>query len=167
MSAQTPTPQSGRGWWKLIVLLAIVLAVAAVGAGVTNPKLPTWYAALNKPAFNPPARAFAPVWAVLYVLMAVAAWRVWDSSAPAAEKRGALAYFAIQLALNALWPPVFFGLQRPVSGLIVILVLLAAIWATLWRFYRIDPVAGLMLVPYLAWVAFATVLNAAIVGLNP
>jgi benzodiazapine receptor len=167
MSAQTPAPRPRRGWWKLIVLLAIVFAVAAVGAGVTSPKLATWYGGLNKPAFNPPAWVFGPVWAVLYLLMAVAAWRVWEADAEAAEKRGALAWFAIQLALNALWTPVFFGLQRPVSGLIVMLVLMAAVAATLSRFYRVDRVAGLLLVPYLAWVAFATVLNAAIVGLNP
>jgi translocator protein len=123
MSVTTPTPHSRRGRWKLIVLLLIVCAVAAAGATVTVPNIATWYAALNRPVFSPPAWVFAPVWAALYGLMAVAAWRVWVAPAEAAEKRGALAHFAIQLTLNALWPPVFFGLQRPVSGLIVMLVL--------------------------------------------
>jgi benzodiazapine receptor len=167
MSVTTPSPSSGRSWWKLIVLLLIVCAVAATGAIVTVPKIATWYAALNKPAFNPPAWVFAPVWVVLYGLMALAAWRVWEAPAAPSEKRGALAHFAVQLVLNALWPPVFFGLQRPVSGLILMLVLLAAVCTTVRRFYLIDPLAGSMLLPYLAWVAFATVLNAAIVGLNP
>jgi benzodiazapine receptor len=167
MSVTTPSSGSGRSWWKLIVLLLIVCAVAATGAIVTVPKIGTWYAALHKPAFNPPAWVFAPVWVVLYGLMALAAWRVWEAPAAPSEKRGALAHFAVQLVLNALWPPVFFGLQRPVSGLILMLVLLAAVCTTVRRFYLIDPLAGSMLLPYLAWVAFATVLNAAIVGLNP
>jgi benzodiazapine receptor len=166
-SVTTPTPHSGRGRWKLVVLLLIVCAVAAAGATVTFPKLATWYAALNKPAFNPPEWVFAPVWAALYGLMAVAAWRVWEAPGAPSEKRGALAHFAIQLMLNALWPLVFFGLRRPVSGLIVMLVLLVAVGTTLRRFYLIDRLAGLLLLPYLAWIAFATVLNAAIVGLNP
>ena len=167
MSVTTPTPHSGRGRWKLVVLLLIVCAVAAAGATVTFPKLATWYAALNKPAFNPPEWVFAPVWAALYGLMAVAAWRVWEAPGAPSEKRGALAHFAIQLMLNALWPLVFFGLRRPVSGLIVMLVLLVAVGTTLRRFYLIDRLAGLLLLPYLAWIALATVLNAAIVGLNP
>jgi translocator protein len=167
MSVTTPSPRARPGRWKLVVLLLIVCAVAAAGAAVTVPKIPTWYAALNKPAFNPPTWVFAPVWAALYALMTMAAWQVWEAPANSADQRGALAHFAVQLALNALWPPVFFGLQRPVSGLIVMLVLLAAVGTTLRRFYLIDRLAGVMLLPYLAWVAFAAVLNAAIVGLNP
>ena len=166
MSVTTPV-RSARGRWKLIVLLLIVSAVAAVGAAVTLPKIGGWYAGLNKPVFHPPAWVFAPVWAALYGLMAVAAWRVWEAPAEAAEKRAALAHFALQLILNALWPPVFFGLERPVSGLILMLVLLVAVGATMRRFHQVDRLAGLMLFPYLAWVAFATVLNSAIVGLNP
>jgi translocator protein len=167
MSVTTPTPRAGRGRWKLVVLLLIVGAVAAAGAAVTFPKIDTWYAGLAKPAFNPPTWVFAPVWAALYGLMAVAAWRVWEAPAEPAATRGALAHFTIQLMLTLLWPLTFFGLQRPVSGLIVMLVLAAAVATTARRFYLIDRLAGLMLLPYLAWVAFATVLNAAIVGLNP
>jgi benzodiazapine receptor len=166
MSGATPV-RSARGRWRLIALLLIVSAIAAVGAAVTLPKIGSWYAGLNKPVFHPPTWVFVPVWAALYGLMAVAAWRVWEASAEAAEKRAALAHFALQLLLNALWPPVFFGLQRPVSGLILMLVLLVAVGATVRRFHRIDRLAALMLLPYLAWVAFAAVLNAAIVGLNP
>ena len=155
------------GWGKLLVLLVLVFAVATAAALFTAPKIATWYAALAKPAFTPPAWAFAPVWLVLYVLMAVAAWRVWTVPAEPSAVRAALALFAAQLALNALWSPVFFGLQKPVSALLVIVALTGMVAVTLRRFYLIDALAGLMLVPYLAWVLFATVLNAAIVGLNP
>lgn len=167
MSVTTPTPRSGRGWWKLIVVLLIVCAVAAAGATITVPPVATWYAALHKPAFNPPAWVFVAVSAAQCGLMAVAVWRVWEAPAALAEKRGAFGHFAIQLTLGALWPLVFFALQRPVSGLILVLALLAAVGSTARRFYLIDRLAGLVLIPYLAWVAFVTVLNAAIVGLNP
>ena len=166
MPEGTALPRA-RNWWKLIVLLAIVAAVAAMGASLSAPKVPGWYAALAKPVFMPPSWVFGPVWTVLYGLMALAAWRIWDAPSPAAHRREALAFFAMQLVLNALWPAVFFGMQKPVSGLIVIIFLLSAVVATLLRFQRIDRVAGLLLVPYLAWVGFATLLNAAIVGLNP
>jgi benzodiazapine receptor len=167
MPVTAPTPRSGRGWWKIIVVLLIVCAVAAAGASIAVPPVTTWYAALHKPAFNPPAWVLVAVSAAQCGPMALAAWRVWEAPATSAERRGAFGHFAIQLTLGALWTLVFFGLQRPVSGLIVMLVLLAAVGTTLRRFYLIDRLAGVMLFPYLAWVAFATVLNAAIVGLNP
>jgi translocator protein len=167
MSVTTPTPRSGRGWWKIIVVLLIVCAVAATGASIAVPPEATWYAALHKPAFNPPAWVLVAVSAAQYGPMVLAAWRVWEAPATLAEKRAAFGHFAIQLTLGALWTLVFFGLQRPVSGLIVMLALLAAVGSTARRFYLIDRLAGLVLLPYLAWVAFVTVLNAAIVGLNP
>jgi benzodiazapine receptor len=153
---------------KLLVLagfLVLVFVVAAIGGAVTFPKIPTWYAALAKPSFNPPSWVFGPVWTTLYVLMAVAAWRV--SLAPAgAARRQALVWFFIQLALNCAWSPVFFGLERPVLALGVIVALLIALALTIVHFLRVDRLAGWMLVPYIVWVAFATVLNGAIVALN-
>ncbi len=166
MSVTTPTPRSGRGWWKIIVVLLLVGAVAAAGANIAVPSAATWYAALHKPAFNPPAWLLVAVSAAQCGLLALAAWRVWEAPAALTEKRAALGHFAIQLTLGALWTLVFFGLQRPVSGLVV-LALLAAAGSTARRFYLIDRLAGLILIPYVAWVAFVTVLNAAIVGLNP
>jgi translocator protein len=167
MLVTTPTPRSGRGWWKIIVVLLIVCAVAATGASIAVPPATTWYSALHRPAFNPPAWVLVAVSAAQYGPMALAAWRVWEAPATPAERRGAFGHFAIQLTLGALWTLVFFGLQRPVSGLILMVVLLAAVASTARRFYLIDRLAGLVLLPYLAWVAFVTVLNAAIVGLNP
>jgi tryptophan-rich sensory protein len=154
-----------RKWLVLALLLVLVLAVSAVGGWITAPKIPGWYAGLNKPWFSPPSWVFAPAWTILYLLMALAAWRVW--LAPAGEARsGALVWFFAQLALNALWSPAFFGLEAPRLGLAVIATLVVAVAMTVWRFFDVDRLAGWMLVPYLGWIAFATVLNAAIVVLN-
>jgi benzodiazapine receptor len=162
---RVPTP--AEQWLVLGLLLALVFAISAVGSAVTLPKIPTWYASLNKPSFNPPPWVFGPVWAVLYVAMAVAAWRVWRAPADAGQRRRALTVFALQLALNALWSPVFFGWQWPALGLVIIVAMWAFIAATTVAFWRIDRPAGLLFVPYLAWVSFATVLNGMIVALNP
>src|SRR5690606_7206741 len=113
-----------------------------------------------KPWFNPPSWVFGPAWTILYVLMAVAAWRVWLAPESVA-RRTALIFFAVQFALNAVWSPAFFGLESPRLGLAVILVLLVALAAAVWRFFAVDRAAGWMMVPYLAWVAFAALLNGA------
>jgi tryptophan-rich sensory protein len=151
-------------WAGLALSLAVVAAVSAVGSLVTLPKIPGWYATLAKPVFNPPAWVFGPVWTTLYVMMAVAVWRVWLAGDP--RRRAALAWYGAQLALNAAWSQVFFGLERPRWALAVILALLATVAATAWRFWSIDRLAGWLLAPYLAWLAFATVLNGAIVAMN-
>ena len=142
----------------------IVAAVALVGSSVTLPKIPTWYASLAKPSFTPPNAVFGPVWTILYVMMAVAVWRVGATADPTRTR--AMAVFVVQLALNAIWSPVFFGLEAPRLGLAVIIMLLVALTATLAMFWRIDRLAALLLAPYLAWVCYATALNAAIVALN-
>ena len=153
-----------QNWVALAVSLALVAAVSAAGSLVTLPKIPGWYAALAKPAFNPPAWVFGPVWTALYIMMAIAAWRIWWGTDP---RRGpALWWYAAQLALNAAWSQVFFGLERPGWALVVIVALLAMVAATAWRFWSIDRIAGWLLVPYLAWVGFASLLNGAIVRLN-
>jgi tryptophan-rich sensory protein len=154
-----------RKWLALALLLIVVFAVSALGAAVTSPQISGWYAALNKPPFQPPSWVFGPVWTVLYIVMGVAAWRVW--LAPASRtRRAALIWFALQLLLNAMWSPAFFGLQAPRLALAVIVLLLAALAITVMRFFAVDRVAGWMMLPYLAWVAFATLLNASIVWLN-
>jgi tryptophan-rich sensory protein len=153
----------GRRWLVLVFWLAVVAAVAFVGSSVTLPKIPTWYAGLVKPWFTPPNAVFGPAWTILYVMMAVAAWRIGTGSA---ARTRATALFVVQLAFNAIWSPVFFGFEAPKLGLAVIIALLISLAATLTTFWRIDRLAGLMLVPYLVWVCYATALNAAIVALN-
>ena len=126
-----------------------------------------WYASLAKPAWTPPTWVFGPAWTILYAMMAVAAWRLWRRlGARPRESRRALVLFAVQLALNLSWTPVFFGMQRPDLALVVILVLWLAIAATIVAAWKACKTAAALLVPYLAWVTFATALNAAIWRLN-
>lgn len=146
------------------VFAGMVAAVSARGAAITLPEISGWYAQLTKPSFTPPPAVFGPVWTLLYVLMALAAWRAWRSAARPTLVNGV---FAGQLALNALWSQLFFGWRRPDLALIEIGVLWAAVVATVLVFAREDRGAAWMLVPYLAWVSFAAALNLAIVRLNP
>lgn len=126
-----------------------------------------WYASLAKPAWTPPTWVFGPAWTILYAMMAVAAWRLWRRlGARPRESRRALVLFAVQLALNLSWTPVFFGMQRPDLALVVILFLWVAIAATIVAAWKACKTAAALLVPYLAWVTFATALNAAIWRLN-
>lgn len=153
---------------EILVLAALagaVTLVAALGSAVTLPAIPGWYAGLQKPWFTPPNAAFGPVWTALYALMTYAAWRTWR----VAGSRGGvvLLVFAIQLFLNALWSQLFFGLQRPDLALVGVVILWAAILGMLLLFARIDRVAAVLLLPYLAWVSLAVALNTGIVLLNP
>lgn len=147
----------------LIVSLALCFSAAAIGTRFMPGE---WYAGLAKPSWNPPGWLFGPVWSLLYTLMGVAAWRVWRK----AGFRGAplaMAAFAIQLVLNAVWSWLFFGLHRMDLAFVEIVALWCAILATAIAFHRIDRPAAWMLAPYLAWVAFASVLNATLWRLNP
>lgn len=149
----------------LLLLLALCFGVAALGGLATSSTVDTWYQTLNKPAFTPPDWLFAPVWSLLYAMMAVAAWRIWNRRhQPGA--RLALALFGLQLALNLGWSWLFFGLIWPAGGLVDILLLLAVLALTLRAFWRIDRVAGALLAPYWAWTAFAAVLNGFIWAMN-
>ncbi len=153
-------------WRKLIVSLIIPFLAAFVGSAFTDPSLPVWYAGLNKPFFNPPSWVFGPAWTVLYLLMGAALYLVWDKGL---EKRGvgnALQFFSVQLALNALWSIVFFGLQTPGLAFIEILILWVFILLTTRKFYRISRRAGIFLLPYIIWVTFAAVLNFSIWVMN-
>ncbi len=143
-----------------IVFLLLTFAVASFGAlFLPGP----WYAALEKPAWTPPGWIFGPVWTVLYVMIAMAAWLVWQRRA---RVDTALALWGAQLLLNGAWSWLFFGLERPGLALFDIVTLLVAIAATAIAFARISHVAALLFVPYFAWVAFATALNFAIWQLN-
>ena len=145
----------GAGWLGLIAWLALCVGAAAVGSRFMPG---AWYASLQKPSWNPPGWVFGPVWTALYAAMAVAAWMVRRRGGFAVQGR-ALGLFLLQLALNAAWSPVFFGMQRIGLALVVMLLLWAAIAATMAAFFRVSRGAGWLLVPYLAWVSFAAVLN--------
>lgn len=154
-----------RDSFGFIAFLVLCLAVAALGGAATASSVGNWYPTLAKPAFNPPNWIFAPVWTALYFMMAVAGWRVWRSDG-LRRARWALTLFALQLALNLAWSILFFGMHSIGAALIEIVVLLLAILATALAFWRRDRAAGMLFVPYAAWVAFAAVLNAAIWRLN-
>ncbi len=148
-----------------LVAAAPVVAAGALGNLATIPNIPVWYAGLLKPPLNPPNWIFGPVWTALYVLMAVAFYRILRSP-PGQKRRGAIAVFLAQMALNALWSFAFFAAHSPLLGLCVIVLLEALILATIARFARLDALAARLLWPYAAWVGFATYLNAAIWWLN-
>ncbi|MGO9233260.1 MAG: TspO/MBR family protein [Methylocella sp.] len=143
-----------------------VSAASFVGQLATYPNLAPWYAGLAKPSFNPPNWVFAPVWTTLYVLMAFAVWRILRLPQVSAARRLALSLFFIQLALNAAWSWMFFGANNPLLGLINIVPQFLSILATVVAFQRLDRMAAWCLVPLVAWVAFASVLNVAIWRLN-
>lgn len=147
------------------MLLAFCLGVSAIGGAITASSVDTWYPALNKPSFTPPNWIFAPVWTTLYVMMAVAAWRVWGQRRRA-DIRWASCWFCGQLVLNLMWTVAFFGLRNLSAALFVILLLVFAVVMTTIVFLRIDRLAGWLFVPYLGWVAFATLLMAGIWLLN-
>ncbi|NIT36417.1 MAG: tryptophan-rich sensory protein [candidate division Zixibacteria bacterium] len=151
---------------KLITALAACQLVGVVGSLFTTPSLPAWYAALRKPSFTPPDGVFAPVWITLFFLMGVAAFLIWDKGIGRKGVRTALIVFGVQLALNLAWSALFFGLRSPLLAFVEIVALWLAIAASILTFYRVSKPASFLLVPYLAWVSFAAVLNYAIVRLN-
>jgi tryptophan-rich sensory protein len=143
-----------------------VFAAAGLGSHFTARSVAEWYPTLAKPSWTPPGAVFAPVWTALYFLMAVAAWLVWRKAGGLAAARLPLALFAVQLALNAAWSVLFFGLRMPGLAFGELVLLWLAIAATLAAFRRVVPAAGLMLAPYLAWVTFAGALNFTLWRLN-
>jgi benzodiazapine receptor len=149
----------------LVLLLLLCLGVGWLGSRVTGPAVEAWYPTLRLPDWRPPNIAFPIVWSLLYLLMALGAWLVWRR-VPLAEARGALLLFLLQLAANLAWSFLFFGQQSPLLGLIDIAVLLVLIVLMLVAFRRIDPLAAAINLPYLAWVSFATLLNAWIYAEN-
>lgn len=162
----TPRP-SHRPMDGAVLVLALAASAAAQGLGawLTSRSVTTWYPTLVKPPWTPPDWVFGPVWTVLYVLMAVAAWLVWRERARDAIG-SALFLYDVQLALNVLWSALFFGMRSPGAGLIGIVALWAAIAGTLVAFWRIRRLAGWLLVPYLLWVSYAGGLNWTLWWLN-
>lgn len=155
---------------KITRILTVVVTCLAIGyfsGMVTRSSITTWYPTLIKPSFNPPNWIFAPVWSMLYVMMGVAAGMVWNKIEFDKEVvKKALMVFSVQLALNALWSFLFFGLKNPMLAGLEIIILWLMIYETYLQFVKINKIAGYLLLPYLAWVSFATVLNASIWWLN-
>lgn len=150
----------------LALLVGLCLGIGALGGSLAEASAETWYDDLIKPAFTPPGTMFGSVWTILYILIAVAAWRVWRG-ADWQTARGPLTLFALQLALNLGWSVVFFGLQKIGAAVATIIVLDVAILVTTLAFRTVDRAAALLMTPYLAWVLFGTVLNVATWRLNP
>ncbi len=144
---------------KLIVSIIIPQIIGGIGALMTEPSIGSWYAGLTKPSFNPPNWIFGPVWTALFLMMGIALFLVWKNGLSGKEAKTAVAVFGIQLFLNLAWSFLFFFLHMPLAAFIEIIILWAAIAATLALFMRISRAAGLLLVPYLLWVSFAAVLN--------
>ena len=155
---------------KITRILAVVVTCLVIGyfsGMVTRSSVTTWFPTLIKPSFNPPSWVFAPVWSILFVMMGVAAGLVWDRIEAEREAvKKALIFFAIQLGLNALWSYLFFGLRNPMLAGLEIIVLWLMIFETYIQFVKINKIAGYLLLPYVAWVSFASVLNGSIWWLN-
>ncbi|MBM7776413.1 tryptophan-rich sensory protein [Actinokineospora baliensis] len=150
-----------KDWLALLGFGVLSYGVAALGSLATLDNVRGWYASADKPWFTPPNWLFGPVWTVLYGLIAVAAWLVWRRG-----DRSALGIWGVQLALNLAWTPAFFALRWLWPAFAVILLLDVAVVATIVRFRRTHRVAAWLLVPYLAWILFASLLNAGVAALN-
>ena len=154
-------------WLKLIAAIIICEAVGGIGAIFTMQAIPTWYATLAKPFFSPPNWVFGPAWTILYALMGVSAYLIWQHGIGRKDVKFALNVFGIQLALNFAWSILFFGLRSPFYGVVEIIFLWLAIVSTIACFYKIDKRAAYLLIPYILWVSFAAMLNLAVMLLNP
>jgi translocator protein len=157
---------SGSHLVKLVVCLAVPLAAGYLVGGSGAASAPQWYDALRKPRFSPPDWVFGPAWTVLYLAMGLATYLVWRQGFGRPGVVPALAAFVVQLILNLLWSFLFFGRRSPAAAFVEIVVLWLAIALTVFLFFRVSAVAGWLLVPYIAWVSFAALLNGSIVVLN-
>jgi tryptophan-rich sensory protein len=149
----------------LVLSIALVAVVAIVGGLSTETGPGSWYSTIDKPAWNPPGAVFGPVWTVLYIAMAIAAWLVWRER-HRSDVRVPLGLYLAQLLANAAWTAIFFAAERPGWALVDIAILVALVVATIVAFRAVSHVAAWLLVPYLAWVCFATSITAAVVALN-
>lgn len=148
---------------KAFSLILFILAVVLIGMLIGYATLPgEWYASLNKPSFTPPNWVFAPVWTALYILIAIAGWRCWLRDRSSA----AMKLWFVQMALNFLWSPVFFGAQQPALALVVVIAALAAVIGFIIAAWNKDRLAAILFLPYAAWTAFATALTAGVVVMN-
>lgn len=151
---------------KYVLSIGICLSSGAIGTFFTISSIPTWYAHLIKPAFSPPNWLFGPVWTVLYILMGISLALVWIKGVKAERAREALMLFGVQLFLNAIWSPIFFGAKDLTLALIVIILMWFFILRTILAFGRVNKTASYLLYPYIAWVSFASILNFSVWILN-
>lgn len=151
---------------RLAVCLAIPLLAGFIGSLFTREAVTTWYVTLRKPVFTPPSWLFGPVWTALYVMMGIALFAIWRKGAGIPGVRSAIVLFVVQLILNTFWSIAFFGLRSPLLGVVVIAALWVALLLTVASFFRISSLAGWLLVPYMLWVSFASVLTFSIYFLN-
>lgn len=151
---------------SLILSVGICFLAAGIGSIFTTSAIDTWYTTLQKPFFNPPNWIFGPVWTLLYLMMGISLYTFWNTKTPTIEKHQGLGFFFVQLVLNVFWSILFFGLKVPIVALIEIIFLWFAIYLTMRKFLEASKVAGWLLIPYFAWVSFATILNLSIVFLN-
>jgi tryptophan-rich sensory protein len=151
---------------QLIFAVLVCQTAGLIGSIFTRMSLDPWYASLEKPFFTPPDFVFAPVWIVLYTIMGVSAFLVWNRGITSARNKASLIIFTLHLCVNIAWTAVFFGAQCPPGGAALILLLWIMILTLISLFWRISPAAGALLIPYLAWVSFASALNIAIAMLN-
>jgi len=156
-----------RDGLKLLISLTVCIGAGLIGSIFSGGPIPTWYSLLQKPSFTPPSWLFAPVWFLLYILMGVSVFLIWRRGFRQFQVRESIIIFTVQLFLNALWSYAFFGLKSPLIGLLVIVPLWTAILLTILNFYKVSKTASLLLMPYILWVSYATVLNFAIYLLNP
>jgi translocator protein len=153
-------------YWKLLVSIVLVQLVGIAGGVFTYPAIEGWYSGLEKSALTPPGWVFGPAWTILYLLMAIAVYLVWQKGWKKALVRSAVWIFIGQLGLNLLWSMLFFGLHNPAVALVDIgLLWLMIVW-TIWAFAKISKPAAWLLVPYILWVSFAAYLNYVVVALN-
>jgi len=151
---------------KLICSISVCLLTGFLGSFVTRNSITTWYAQLSRPSFTPPDWAFGVVWPVLYVMMGISVFLVWNVGINRRQVKVALSVFALQLILNGLWTPIFFGLHLIGVALVEIVMMWAAILLTIFTFWKVSKPAGFLLLPYILWVSFAVVLNASLFLLN-
>lgn len=149
---------------KLIISLALPQIAGGLGAFFTITSVQSWYQTINKPSFNPPSWIFGPMWTLLYILMGIACYLIWKGEHP--QKKQLLTLYFAQLFLNALWSPSFFGMESPILGLVVIIPMWILILVCIIQFRKASKLASGLMVPYLLWVSFATVLNFSIWWLN-
>jgi tryptophan-rich sensory protein len=150
---------------KAVLSISFCFVLGSSGGLITINEIPGWYATLQKPSFNPPNWLFGPVWTALYIMMGVAFYLVWRNP-PSAARGKALSAFLVQFALNCAWTPVFFSLHQLGAALVVIVLMWLAILRTIFLFAPFSKTASWLMVPYISWVSFATLLNAAIWWLN-
>ena len=151
---------------KLIISILVCQGAGIIGSLFTSPAISGWYVGIQKPSFNPPNWVFAPVWTLLFLLMGISVYLVWNRGLGSKKTKTAILFFALQLTLNIFWSILFFGLQSPLYAFIEIIMLWLAILLTVISFYKISKTAAYFLLPYILWVSFALILNFSILILN-